>query len=162
MAAKYSDIEIAELIAESKPLPERYSDLIRLKDKRGHKEREIDFKGEKGNDFRLILRQSNANLLDFSIILAFMPSGSNQLFRLKRYNGKSHEHTNTIENESFYDFHIHTATERYQEKGMKEDWYGGSTERFSDFTSALRCMLKDCGFVVPDDGQEMLFGEEIP
>jgi len=55
--------------------------------------------------------------LDFSIILAYCPEASNQLFRLRRYNGKSHEHTNTIEADKFYNYHIHTATERYQELG---------------------------------------------
>jgi hypothetical protein len=29
---------------------------------------------------------------------------------LRRCNGKSHEHTNIIESDKFYDFHIHTAT----------------------------------------------------
>ena len=49
---------------------------------------------------------------------------SNRVFRLRRYNGKSHEHTNPIEKEIFYDFHIHTATERYQVlENKKEDTY---------------------------------------
>jgi hypothetical protein len=71
----------------------------------------LDIKGADGGDYRLVLRQSILNPLDFSIILAYRPPKSNQLFRLQRYNGKSHEHTNPIEEETFYNFHIHQATE---------------------------------------------------
>jgi len=94
----------------------------------------------------LIPRQSSFNPLDFSIILGCYRPDSNKIFRLRRYNGKSHEHTNRIEGNPFYDFHIHTATERYQNLGMHEDSYAEPTESFSDFFSAMECMLKDCGF----------------
>ncbi len=76
---------------------------------------------------------------------AYCPSDSNQLFRL-RHNGKSHEHTNQIEASAFYDFHIHMATERYRELGMREDAYAEATDRFGDFDSALLCLVDDCGF----------------
>jgi len=119
MAAKYSDADIAILIAERKPLAEDFSSQVRMRNRRGHKEQELDIQGVSGNQFRLILRQSSFNVLDFSIILAHCPADTNQIFRLRHYNGKSHEHTNTIESDTFYDFHIHTATERYQESGAR-------------------------------------------
>ena len=147
------------MIAERKPLPDNYLSLAQLRDKRGHKERELDLTGENGTQYRLILRQSNFNTLDFSIILAVDPAGSSQLFRLRRYNGKHGEHTNHIEREKFYDFHIHQATERYQEKGTREDAYAEATQRFADIHSALRCMLQDCGFEATQDAQPSLFGE---
>jgi len=59
MAAKYSDDEINVLIQEKKPLPRDFRSSIRLRDKRGHKEQELDVQGVNGNKFRLILRQSN-------------------------------------------------------------------------------------------------------
>ena len=121
MPARYLDEDIAGLIQERKPLPADYRSRIQLKAKRGHKERQLEIRGASGNEFRIILRQSNSNSLDFSIILAVYPPQSNQPFRLRRYNGKSHQHTNIIENDMFYDFHIHKATERYQELGMRED-----------------------------------------
>ena len=68
-------------------------------------------------EFRIILRRNHINPLDFSVILAVRVPNSNQLFRLRRYNGNSHEHTNKIENEKLHDFHIHLATKRYQERG---------------------------------------------
>ena len=153
MAAKYSDKEIAALLQERKPLPQDYQARIQLRSKCGHKERDLDVVGENGNQFRLILRQSDSSPLDFSIILGVFPPNSQELFRLRRYNGRSHEHTNRIEGKTFWNFHIHAATERYQELGMREDSYAEPTECFSDFRSALCSMLKDCGFEVPTEGQ---------
>ncbi len=159
MSAKFTDAEIARMIAERKPLPDNYRSRVQLRDKRGHKERELDLAGADGTEYRLILRQSDFNTMDFSIILALNPADSNQLFRLRRYNGKSHEHTNQIERETFYDFHIHHATERYQESGAREDAFAEPTNRYADFHEALRCMLEDCGFEPPEDAQPNLFGE---
>ncbi len=159
MPAKYSDIEIARKVEERKPLPDNYRDRIQLRDKRGHRERELDVVGSAGTQYRLILRQSNFNTMDFSIILAVNPADSNQLFRLRRYNGKSHEHTNQIEGDTFYDFHIHHATERYQESGAREDAFAEATDRYADFNAALRCMLEDCGFDMPEGDQQSLFEE---
>lgn len=153
MAVRYSDQEIQKLIAERKPLPQNYRSLIQLKPKLGHKEYKLDVKGNDGSDFRLTFRQSISNSLDFSVILGYYPMGTNQLFRLRRYNGKSHEHKNKIEKEKFYDFHIHMATERYQELGRREDSYAKPTDRFADLYIALQCMLDDCGFDVLEDLQ---------
>jgi len=92
-------------------------------------------------------------------ILALNPSDSNQIFRLRRYNGKSHEHTNQLEGGTFYDFHIHYATERYQELGGREDAFAELTNAYSDFNSAVRCMFRECGFEVPGSEGSNLFGE---
>jgi hypothetical protein len=118
--ARHSDEEIARLVMERKPLSPDYHRRLCLRPKRGHKERDIDIQGDRGNKFRLVLGQSNFNPLDFSIILAYSPVDTNRLFRLRRYDGKSHEHTNRIEGDTFYDFHIHMATARYQELGMAD------------------------------------------
>ncbi len=157
MPAKFSDSEIDLMIKERKPLQANYRSSVKLRDKRGHKERDLDVAGEDGTQYRLILRQSDFNALDFPIILAVNPSDSNQLFRLRRYNGKSHEHTNQIEGNTFYNFHIHHATERYQESGSREDAFAKVTDRYADFHEALRCMLDDCGFETPNDSQPLLF-----
>jgi len=159
MSIIFSDHDIAVLLREKKTLPVDYRTRIQVRPKRGHKERELDIKGAEGSDFRFILRQSLFNPLDFSIILAFRPANSNQLFRLRRYNGKSHEHTNIIEGNTFYDFHIHQATERYQQLGAREDAFAESTAKFSEFNEALSCMIADCGFEVPFDRQRNLFEE---
>jgi len=88
--------------------------------------------GSAGSRFRLLIRQSPFNPLDFSVILGYLPENVSGLFRLRRYNGKSHKHTNRIEGSKFYEFHIHIATERYQDRGMDEDGFAEPTSRFSD------------------------------
>ncbi len=159
MSAMLSDQDVALLLRERKVLPADYQKKIQVHPKRGHKERELDLKGSDGSDFRLILRQSLFNPLDFSIILGYRPANSNQLFRLQRYNGKSHEHTNTIERDTFYNFHIHKATERYQQLGARKDAFAEPTDRFSEFHEAISCMINNCGFEVPFDPQRKLFEE---
>jgi hypothetical protein len=153
----FTDAEIDALIQEAKPLGPGYLSKVRLKPKRGHKERELDLIGVNGSEFRLVLRQSMLNVLDFSAILSFIPKSSSQLFRLRRYNGKSHEHTNQIERETFYDFHLHFATERYQASGLREDAFAQVTNRYGDFQGALDCLIQDCGLVLPTNGQHLLF-----
>jgi hypothetical protein len=157
MATVLNDDEIALLIQEPKPLPDNYMERFQLKPKRGHRERELEIVGENGSEFRLILRQSGVNPLDFSVILAYCVPGSSQVVRLRRYNGKSHEHTNTIERSTFYNFHIHEATERYQLLGSREDGFATSTDRYADFQAAVQCMIEDCNFVVPLSAQAGLF-----
>jgi hypothetical protein len=141
-----TDIEIVGLLAEPKMLPHDYLARTQARPKRGHKERELEIAGEEGNQYRLVVRQSNVNPLDFSVILIYCPPGTSGTFRLRRHNGRSHEHTNSIEGNTFYDFHIHKATERYQDLGGREDSYAEPTDRFTDLGGAIDCLLADCGF----------------
>ena len=159
MAVIYSDQEIESLVQELKPLPSSWRDRTRLQSKRGHQERHLDQTGGARSEFSLILRQSTNNRFDFSIILAVRIPRSNQLFRLRRCNGRSHEHTNHIEGVTFYDFHMHFATERYQALGAREDAYAEPTDRYGDFHGALRCLIADANFEVPPEPQGHLFGE---
>lgn len=159
MAGTYSDPEIQVLCQERKPLPADWRGRVVLRSKRGHSERDLEVQGDAGNTFRLILRQNRINALDFSIIVAVCVPNTNQIFRLRRYNGKSHEHTNHLEGDTFFSFHIHVATERYQELGTREDAYAEPTDRYGDYHEALRCMLKDMSFDVPPELQPRLFEE---
>lgn len=140
-----TDSQIGILIAERKLLPDSFLGRAWPKAKRGHKESELSVPGRDGSEFRLIFRMANLDQLDFSAILAVRLPKSNTLFRLRRYNGRSHEHTNRIEREKFFGFHIHTATERYQALGVDEDAYAEATDRFSDFEAAVQCLVDDCG-----------------
>ena len=157
MAVTYSDADIAKLLQEQKPLPAEWRSRLTLRPKRGHDERNLDFTNVHKNEFRLILRQNKINVLDFSVILAVRVPKSHQFFRLRRYNGKSHEHTNHIEDRKFYDFHIHSDTERYQQLGTWEDAYAEPTARYADFHGALRCLFNDANFVASPDTQSSLF-----
>lgn len=162
MPAQLSDAEIQRLLAEPKPLPADYEARLRPKSKSGHEEAELQITGLDGSVFRVIIRRSKFNPLDFSVILAYEPPGTNILFRLRRYNGKSHEHSNRLEGETFYEFHRHTATERYQDAGFREDTFAEADKRFADLREALNCLFKDCGFQLPQRPQLGLFDTKKP
>ena len=157
MSILLTDSEISALVSETKQLEAGYLSKLQLRSKQGHRERELDITGANGSEFRLILRQNRLNVLDFSVILGYSLKSSSQVFRLRRYNGKSHEHTNKIERQTFYDFHIHLATERYQHSGLREDAYAEVTNRYGDFQGALDCLFQDCGMMLPPNTQERLF-----
>lgn len=155
MKITLSDTEIRALIEEEKHVNLEFEELFsRMKDKNGHKEFDYTISREDGSSFYLILRQNRKNPLDFSAIFGYSPKELNTVFKLTRYNGKSHEHRNVLEKEpAFYDFHIHKATERYQLAGRKEEFYAEITDRYSNLRSALRCLIDDCNVSLRNNSQ---------
>lgn len=94
MALSYTDDEIDALVKERKRLPQDWEDRMRLKSKRGHDEQYLELTGDAGTRFRLILRQSRINRLDFSVILAVLVPRSTQVFSapsLQRQKSRTHE-----------------------------------------------------------------------
>jgi hypothetical protein len=162
MAIRFSDAEIAQMLAEPKPLPGDYQARLQHRPRSGHERAELEIRTTSGNRFRIMLRQNMLNALDFSAIVACAPPQSNLFFRLRRYNGRSHEHTNRLEDMSFYDFHIHTATERYQALGAKEEAFAEPSDRFADLRGALACLLVDCVFRRRNDAQLSLLDGPTP
>jgi len=154
-----SDDEIDALIKEPKTTPAGLVPLARLIENNRHTRRDFDVQSISGSEFVILVRQSMINpALDFSAILGYRKPGFNTVFRLRRYNGK-HLHTNSIEGVTLNDFHFHTATERYQKRGAKEDSFAEVTSRHWSLDSAIRCLLEDCGFdPVPTSQQLKLFG----
>jgi len=160
MSIVFSDQQIDEFVREPKPLPKDYRNTLVLRSKRGHREAELTVQGAQGHDFRIILRQSTHNPLNFSVILAVEVAGTNRVFRLRRYNSRTHPHTNRLEQETIvYRPHIHRATARYQELGVDEEEFAEPTDRFSTLDEALDCMFQDCGFILPEGAQVGLFEE---
>jgi len=153
----FTDNEIAKLISEYKVLSKTLKEILTFKEADGHKKASFEIEYEDGNQFVIILRQNINNINDFSAILAFQEKGKNTFFKLRRYNGKSHEHTNKLEGNKFYDFHIHYATARYQDVGWKEESYAEITDRYSDIQTALNCLLKDCNIEILQNPQTELF-----
>jgi hypothetical protein len=156
MAVLLTDADIERLVAEVKPLEADYTRRLKLRTRHGHRESDLQVTGTAGSFFRVKVRQAIANPLDFSVILTYCLPNSNRLFRLRRYNGRSHEHRNKLEGNRFYDFHVHLATERYQADGSEEDKYAEVTDRYSTVDSATACLLQDCGFVMPGGTQRQL------
>lgn len=144
-----TDVRISELIREAKSIPDGLLTPSKLMPTRnGHYQKGFDCEAESSNRFVVKVRQSCINVLNFSVILGYMVPGTYTIFRLRRYNGKSHFHTNTLEREApFYDFHVHTATERYQKApGFDPDHFAEITNRFWNLESAIATLLNDCGF----------------
>lgn len=136
------DVQIEEYIKERKVLSQDFKSVLKDKGRMYVFDQEII--GLNGSTFKIIIRQSKINPLDFSIIFGVLLGGD--VFRIRRYNGDSHVHKNKIEDENVSGFHIHHATERYQDKGFKEEGYAKKTDRYSDWKSALKIMIKENNF----------------
>jgi len=157
-----SDAAIDALICEAKTIPGGLFPLTKGQIERNqHRRKEHEIFCASGNCFVVALRQSTLNTLDFSVILGYKLPGLNTVFRLRRYNGKSHYHTNTIERQTFHDFHIHTATERYQRCGSREDHFAEISDRYWNLESAVECLLGDCGFRLPIEDSPLFTGEGL-
>lgn len=154
------DKEISALSAERKPLPDNWMTRLKLlpKSDSRHLQRDLELSGENGSEFRIVLRQNGLNALDFSIILIFEAKDGDE-FRLCRYNGKHpSEHTNRREKSKGdkaacfrNQFHIHLATERYQQRGFEIDGYAEVTKKCSSFETALQVFFEANGFVLPEE-----------
>lgn len=152
MSRIITEAEIAELLAEEKRLPANYRSMLEMKLRDAHYRSELMVPGEKGSEFWILMRKLEENNLDFSVILAAKASGHSGYFRLRRYNGKSHSHKNSLENEMLsYSYHIHFATERYQSASRKEDGYAVTTDKYTSIIEALEVMVSECGFIEPNE-----------
>lgn len=157
-----SDHEIKALLLEGKAIPDGLCPLKQMTERHQHKRKNLDLTGESGNEFVIAIRQSMLNYRDFSVILGYKLPRIYRVFRLRRYNGNSHQHTNVLENETLDDFHIHTATERYQKAmGFKEDHFAVTTNRYWNLDSAIRCLLADCGFQSPLEQSPLYTGQPL-
>ena len=159
MAIIFSNKKIEALIEERKVLPNNERGKFKKTAHRGNDEYRLNITGEKGNKFRVIVRMSIFNKLNFSVILGVKVPAPKKFFRLKRYNGDYHLHTNTIEEQEVEGFHIHTATEKYQVNGTREEAYAEPTERYNDVNGALKCLFADANFENPYELQDTLFEE---
>ncbi len=152
-----SDQEIEALIKERKALPNNWGSQFTKRMNRGNKEHILTITGDAGNRFKIIVKINEFDKTSFSVILGVNVPSPKKFLRLNRYNGCNHEHTNGIEGELITGFHIHTATERYQQIGKREDVYAKMTNRYSDVNGALQCLLSDANFEEPSGVQISLF-----
>jgi hypothetical protein len=168
-----TDVEIRQLLNERKLLPANWHTRLKPKDKADarFKQREYTVNGDGGHEFRIVLRQSTLNILDFSIILIFQDTDGSE-YRLTRFNGKHpSEHTNKVEvdmeraakrgkkgrqQHSFRNvFHVHKASERYQIAGYDIDGFAEPTTEYSSFETALSLFVGSNGFTIePDDPKQ--------
>jgi hypothetical protein len=160
--ARYSDEQISKFLKEIKPLSKDWDSKIQFKEERSGKHCNFEVEGEYRNRFSVILRQNRFDNEHFSAILGIYPQSSNKIFRLRRYDGNSHAHTNSIEGETlYYEYHIHSATERYQDQGGYEDAFAVISDRYSNLDEAFSCLLHDCNFKMPSEQQLSAFGHLV-
>jgi hypothetical protein len=152
MSTIVDEATIQAHLAEPKPAVDP-AELTPRKRKRGHLETSKQVEGAAGSKFRLIVRQNQIDVLDFSVILGWEMPSPISVFRLQRCNGRSHEHRNPLEDsETFFDFHVHIATERYQLHGSNEEHYAQPTGAYTDLSGAIRHLLESCAFEAPTQG----------
>lgn len=170
MSRVLTDDEIARLLAEPKPLPANWQSRLAPKPKadRSYTQRELDLRGDSGGEYRIVIRGSQLNRNDFSIILVYKDADGTT-YRLTRFNGRHpSQHSNKWEkarkaaNATFRNrYHIHYATERYQIEGYDIDGYAEVTEEYDSFESALDLFVRSNGLSVPpapENPQGNLFG----
>ena len=155
----FTDKEINGFISEEKNFSGTIEEILSFKESDGHKMASADLLRSDESRFVIKLRQNQNDINDFSAIIVFQEKGNNKYFILRRYNGKSHEHTNKLERNKFYGFHIHFATQRYQDAHRKEESYAEETTRYSDIKGALSCLLSDCNIKTTINPQFNLFEE---
>ena len=147
-----TDDEIEEYLQERNVLPQY---RINLREVKGHYRARFSITGDKGHRFKVDIRQNKRNPLDFSVILSIFIQ--NNPFILKRYNGNHPSpHFNKIEKEKITGFHIHEATQRYQEKGFYAECYAKPTQRYNDWKTALEIMFSDNNITKLDENQAQL------
>ncbi len=156
-----SDDVIDALLKARKPIPDGLYPFTKKMSTRNQNSRvEFDVDCNTGERFVIAIRQNEINPLNFSVILGYRMPGLNTIFRLRRYNGK-HTHSNPIEKSGrFRDFHRHTATERYQKLGAKEDHFAEIDKRFHGIDSAIKCLLEDNAFVKEDPALPLFDGKD--
>ena len=157
MSIIFTDQEVKAFIQERKVLSDNKRNKFKKRMNRGSNEYLLNITGEEGNKFRVIVRMSVSDELNFSVVLGVKVPPPKKFFRLRRYNGSNHEHINPIENEVVTGFHIHTATERYQVNSVREEDYAKPTERYADVNGALKCLFADANFEDPNALQDTLF-----
>ena len=144
-----TDIEIQDLVNEPKQINQSVDSLIKgmkPKDRYPHiMQNSHKFSRQNGKgEWLLFIRFNSKYPLDFSCGLEFIPESRKKGFRLRRHNGKNHSHTNQLEGDTFQDFHIHIATERYQNSSHSDDHYAKTTNKYGEFKEALECLFEDC------------------
>ena len=141
--------ELDRLFNEKKILPRDYHKRIKTNAKSGtkHEQKELTVEGEGGHIFSIALRKNRLDPFDFSVILRYK-DGTGLWYNLARYNGRSHKHTNKLEGTSFRDFHIHKATQRYQENGLRIESFAEVTNRYNSFADAVDAFIEDFNFIV--------------
>lgn len=158
-----TDDKIKSLLKSPKKLT---NPMSRCKNKDGHEQFNFSAIATDGSGhiFEVYMRRNLREGMedDFSCGISWIaPNG--EILTLSRYNGSSHDHPNHLEQTRVgYNYHIHTATERYIKANKKAEGYAEATTRYNSVQGALYCLVLDCNITgiktTPDDAiQPKLF-----
>lgn len=140
-----TDNDIDNLIRGDKFLQASVLNNSKWKIVGAHRKKEVPVSDMQGNDsFAVFWRQTTYDALDFTVGLSYKVPDSTQRINLIRCNGKSHTHTNKLEgNKLEVTFHIHRATEKYQNMGFKAEDHAETTDKYSTMDEAFKylCLL---------------------
>lgn len=103
--------------------------------------------------FKLYMRQSTLNENDFSCGISYLASNENDI-TLARYNGSSHVHVNKSDGQKFiFECHIHYANEESLKVSKKIENFAIKTQRYTNLSGAIQCVLKDFNIIDINIGQ---------
>ena len=103
--------------------------------------------------FKLYMRQSTLDDDNFSCGLSYLESNENDI-TLARYNGSSHVHVNKCDGQRFdFECHIHEANEESLKVSKKIENFAIKTNRYTNLSGAIQCVLKDFNIIDINIGQ---------
>jgi hypothetical protein len=155
MARVLSDKEIADLLAEPKPVTRRFRSVIAPRQRRSNRMDEI------GRRLRIVSDRKRRFLVwskmdqrwpnKFSIGLVWLAAAGERV-DLVRLNGWHPVHVNTIEGTSIPagTCHVHIRTERYARTPRKEMGYAEACTQFNNFQEAVSYFFSKFGFYLRD------------
>lgn len=133
---------IDKLIAEPKYIRSSKKSQFTYTTEKNHKKASIQL--ESRYNFKMNIRQSIRDPLDFSVILLYASSNRNSNYRiLIRYNGDHGWHKNSLEGNIVKKQHIHRMTERYQLSQLREDGYAEETDKYVTLNEAINEFMND-------------------
>lgn len=147
----YTNDEIERMVALPKPVPPGGIPGPRASQVGKRYESKLTIHAH-GLEFLVWTRQLVDYPRSFCAGLTVIREGEDN-FQLRRYDGKYDSHVNHIEKEEFYDYHIHMATERYQQSPHNEDHYARPTAEYDSLGGAVRLMHEDCNIFEVQSGQ---------
>lgn len=159
------DIEINNLISEEKQIDvetiRHAHDDKNFRNRQSHsfKKWEHEFHTGNNNVFRIVINRNKRYESNFSVILQYVDRNK-KIYNLRRYNGVHGCHKNIIEKNKVVGFHIHIATERYQQKNLQLEGYAEATDRYTDWKGAFKQMLLDCNFKKNQPSFDSLAGDK--
>ena len=156
-----SDVEIADLLREGKPVTRRFRSVLsprRGKGRPNEHGRRLNVQGDSGHRFRVFVKVIPGLKDNFSIGLLWFAS-NREKYLLIRCNGFHEKHENRIEGTMIPadTCHIHYRTERYDLVGKAMGYAEDASSEFRNRKAATEYFVTHFGFHIRDKRKLPLF-----